>query len=185
MKSLFDMNQKNIDSKTDNLRQKAELQVNKKVKTSELNEFNNLRLIHELEVHQIELKMQNEELKVAKDKAERAKKKYTELYDFAPSGYLTLTKAGEISHLNYNAEHLLGKESSQLIKSSFGFFVSPDTRAVYNLFLLKIFKSKAKETCEFKLVTGDDSLKYVIANGIIGRNSEKCMLTLIDITKRK
>jgi len=181
------MNQKSTENKTVNLRQKAELLVNKKVKTSELHlkDPNNLRLIHELEVHQIELEMQNEELKLAKDKAERAKKKYTDLYDFAPSGYLTLTKAGEINHLNYNAEHMLGKERSQLINSSFGFFVSSDTRAVYNRFLKKILKSKVKETCEFKLVTDVDSIKYVLVNGIISKNSKKCLLTLNDITKRK
>lgn len=174
------------EDKLANLRQKAEMLLNKKVKTTELHltDPNNLRLIHELEVHQIELEMQNEELKLAKEKAESAKKKYTELYDFAPSGYLTLTKAGEITNLNYSAEHLLGKERSQLINSSFGFFVSSDARAVYNRFLQKIFKSKVKETCEFKLVTGDD-LKYVLVNGIISKNSEKCMLTLTDITKRK
>lgn len=179
------MNQKNTEIKADNLRQKAEMLLINRVKKSELNDYNNLRLIHELEVHQVELEMQNEELKIANKKAERAKKKYTELYDFAPSGYLTLTKAGEIAHLNYNAEQLLGKEHSKLIKSSFGFFVSPDTRAVYNRFLQKIFKSKVKETCEFKLVTSDDSIKYVLANGIISNNSGKCLVTLIDITKQK
>ncbi|HSO88278.1 MAG TPA: ATP-binding protein [Draconibacterium sp.] len=175
------------ENKTENLRHKAEMLVNKKVKTSELplTDPNNLRLIHELEVHKIELEMQNEELKLAKEKAERAKKKYTELYDFAPSGYLTLTKAGEIIHLNFNAEQLLGKESSQLINSSFGFFVSSETRAEYNRFLQKIFNSKAKETCEFMLATDDDSIKYVLANGIISNNSKKCLLTLIDITERK
>jgi PAS domain S-box-containing protein len=179
------MNPKNTEVITENLRQKAELLLMNRVKKSELKEYNNLRLIHELEVHQVELEMQNDELKIANKKAERAKKKYIELYDFAPSGYLTLTKAGEIVHLNYNAEHLLGKEHSKLIKSSFGFFVSSDTRAVYNRFLQKIFKSKVKETCEFKLVTSDDSIKYVLANGIISKNSEKCMLTLTDITKQK
>ena len=179
------MNQKNTEVNTEYLRQKAELLLMNRVRKSELNEYNNLRLIHELEVHQVELEMQNDELKLANGKAERAKKKYTELYDFAPSGYLTLTKAGEIAHLNYNAEHLLGKEHSKLIKSSFGFFVSPDTRADYNRFLQKIFKSKVKETCEFKLVTSDDSIKYVLANGIISNNSGKCLMTLIDITKQK
>jgi PAS domain-containing protein len=103
-----------------------------------------LKLIHELEVHQIELEMQNEELKRAKEKAEIAEKKYTELYNFAPSGFLTLTKEGEITELNNSAEHLLGKERSHLIKSSFGFFVSIDTRAVYNSFLQKVFKKKLK-----------------------------------------
>ncbi len=181
------MNQKGTKNKTDKLRQKAELLVNKKVESSELNltDPNNLRLIHELEVHQIELEMQNEELKLAREKADRAKKKYTELYDFAPSGYLTLTNTGEITRLNYRAESLLGKERSQLLKSSFGFFVTSDTRGVYNRFLQKIFKSNVQQTCEFKLVTGDDSMKYVIANGIIINNSEKCHVSMMDITKRK
>jgi signal transduction histidine kinase len=79
----------------------------------------------------------------------------------------------------------LGKEHSQLIKSSFGFFVSSNTRAAYNRFLQKIFKSKTKETCELKLITGDDSIKYVLANGIISNNSEKCLVTLSDITNQK
>jgi len=181
------MNQKSKENKSVNLRQKAERLVNNKVKTSELqiNDPNNLRLIHELEVHQIELEMQFEELKLTKEKAERAKKKYAELYNFAPSGYLTLTKAGKINHLNFNAEHMLEKESSKLLNSSFGFFVSPDTRSVYNRFLQKIFKSKKKETCEFKLVTGDESFKYVLANGIISNNKDKCLVTLNDITCQK
>lgn len=181
------MNQKSKKNKTDKLRQKAELLVNKKIESSEMNHAdpNNLRLIHELEVHQIELEMQNEEIKLAKGKADRAKKKYTELYDFAPTGYLTLTNTGEITRLNYRAESLLEKERSQLLKSSFGFFVTSDTRGVYNRFLQNIFKSKVKETCEFKLVTRDNSMKYVLANGIVSNNSEKCMVSLNDITKRK
>lgn len=181
------MNQKSTEHKTVKLRQKSEILLNKKVNNSRLHltDTDNPRLLHELEVHKIELEMQNEELKLAKKKAECAKKKYTELYDFAPSGYLTLTKTGKIVHLNYNAVHLLGKEHSQLIKSSFGFFVCSDTRAVFNRFLQKIFKSKVKETCELKLATGDDSIKYVLANGIISKNSEKCLVTLIDITNQK
>jgi signal transduction histidine kinase/CheY-like chemotaxis protein len=144
-----------------------------------------LKLIHELEVHQIELEMQNEELKRAKEKAELAEKKYTELYNFAPSGFLTLTKEGEITELNNSAEHLLKKERSLLIKSSFGFFVSIDTRVVYSRFLQKIFKNKVKETCELKLETGNNSMKYFLVNGIISNNGEKCLVTLVDITKRK
>lgn len=170
-----------------NLRQAAELLLKQKEKNLEKSflESDSVRLIHELEVHQIELEMQNEELKISNKKAERAKKKYIELYDFAPSGYLTLTKAGEITHLNFITEYfLLGKERSQLIKSCFGLFVSSDTRAVYNRFLQNIFKSKVKETCELKLESGDE-FRYVLVNGIISKNSEKCMLTLTDITKQK
>jgi len=144
-----------------------------------------LRLIRELEVHQIELEVQNEELKLAKEKEERTKKKYIELYDFAPSGYLSLTKTGEITDLNISAERLLGKERSSLIKSSFGFFVSSDTRAVYNRFLQKIFKTNLKQTCELKLEIDDNSIKYVLVNGIISNIDEKCLLALVDISKLK
>ncbi len=173
-------------NKTDKLRHAAEM-LNKKKKGSEaaLSEFDSVKLIHELEVHQLELEMQNEDLKQAKEKAELAEMKYAELYNFAPSGYLTLTKEGEIIDLNISAESILGKERSRLINSSFGFFVSNDTRAVYNRFLLKVFKSKIKETCELKLESEEHSLKYILVNGIISNIDEKCLVTLVDITKRK
>jgi len=80
------------------LRQKAEEQLKKhNVKASRVSsEADMLKLIHELEVHQIELEMQNEELVIAKEKAELAEEKFTQLYDFAPSGYVALSKDGEI-----------------------------------------------------------------------------------------
>ena len=86
------------------LRQKAEekLKLRRdiayKVSTNSTTEPDMLKLIHELEVHQIELEMQNEELLIAKEKAELAEEKYTELYDFAPSGYIALSQKGEIQH---------------------------------------------------------------------------------------
>jgi PAS domain S-box-containing protein len=174
-------------TKSGKLRQAAELLLSKKKKSSEstVPESDTSKIIHELEVHQMELEMQNDELKQARDKAERAEKKYTELYDFAPSGYLTLTKEGEIIDLNISAERLLGKDRSLLIKSSLGFFISLDTRALYNRFLQRIFKTKLKETCELKLETDDDIIKYVLVNGIISNVDEKCLVILIDITKRK
>ncbi|MDZ7740017.1 MAG: ATP-binding protein [Bacteroidales bacterium] len=173
--------------KSDKLRQAAELLLEKKKKGlgASFSESDNLKLIHELEVHQLELEMQNEDLMRAKDRAELSEMKYTELYDFSPSGYLTLTKEGEIIDLNIRAENLLGKERSHLINSSFGFYVSVDTRAVYNHFLQKIFKNKLKETCELKLETGNDSMKYVLVNGIISNIDEKCLMTMVDITKSK
>ncbi|MDA3943053.1 MAG: ATP-binding protein [Bacteroidetes bacterium] len=179
--------QKKTITRANKLRQAAELLINKKNKDSEapLTESDNLKLIQELEVHQIELEMQNEELRLATKKAELAKKKYTELYDFAPTGYLTLSKEGVIIELNIQAERLLGKQRSQLINSSFGFFVAMDTRAVYNRFLEKLFQTKIEESCELKLETGDGSAKTLLANGILSNIDKKCLLTLVDITKRK
>ncbi len=162
------------------------LQIKKeKVHEASSSEPNKLRLIRELELHQFELEVQNDELKLAKEKAEIAEKKYTELYDFAPSGYLTLTKTGKIDDLNSSAVRLLGKERSRLIDNSFGFFVSPDTRAVYNSFLQNIFNTHEKESCELTLVRADDSFTHVLANGVTSNVKEKCLVTLVDISKRK
>jgi len=135
---------KKITNKSGKLRRAAEKLINKKKKGSEasLSETDKLKLIHELEVHQLELEMQNEELKQASEKAELAEKKYTKLYDFAPTGYLTLTKEGEISELNFSAALLLGKKRSYLIEKRFALFVSADTRAVFNTFVQTIYQTK-------------------------------------------
>jgi len=101
------------------LRRKAEelLKNNQKKPGSSLSEVEILKLIHEIEVYQIELELQNEELKAAKDRAiELASEKYAELYDFAPSGYFTLSKEGEIIDLNIAASKMLGKNRAGLIK---------------------------------------------------------------------
>jgi len=85
------------------LRSKAEeklKELQKKI-SKKLLESDTKKLLHELQVHQIELEMQNEELKEAYETAERALKKYTMLYDFAPMGYFTLDSDGTISDLNF------------------------------------------------------------------------------------
>ncbi|MGQ7870383.1 ATP-binding protein [Sunxiuqinia sp. sy24] len=129
--------------------------------------------------------MQNQELSHAKETAEQAEKKFTELYDFSPSGYLTLTADGEIAELNYTAALLLGKERSQLIRSMLGFFVSSETRGVFNDFIQNVFQSGIKETCELILTVADSAPKYVRVDGIIRHAEGKCLITMLDITKQK
>src|SRR5450631_145892 len=72
------------------------------------------RIIHELEVHQIELEMQNAELKQAREEVETALEKYTDLYDFAPVGYMTLNRNETISDMNLRGAGLLGIERVNL-----------------------------------------------------------------------
>ncbi len=171
---------------TNKLRKNAEAFLNtekKKDLKEDLSETNKLKLIHELEVHKIELEMQNEELKLAKEKAELAEKKYTELYAWAPSGLLSLTATGEITDLNFSAVRLLEKEYDELIKSSFGFYVSSDTRADFNTFLQKIYNTKIKQTCELKLTVAHNTIKYVLVNGITSKIDKKCLISITDISK--
>ena len=110
------------------LRQKAEVLLKKKsFKTTSLqSEADTLQIIHELQVHQIELEMQNEELSRAEVKADTAVRKYTELYDFAPSGYFTLSKEGKIVELNLKGASMLGEERQRLLNSMFRNYLSHD-----------------------------------------------------------
>jgi len=168
------------------LRHKAEelLKNDQKKPNSYLSEVEILKLIHEIEVHQIELEMQNEELKVAKERAiELASEKYAKLYDFAPSGYFTLSKDGEIDDLNIAAAQMLGKERERLKNGRFGFFVSEDTRQDLNLFLKSVFKNKGKQTCLVTLFPNDNSPVYAHLTGISIKNNKQCLVNVADITK--
>jgi len=179
---------KGLHTQPTKLRQKAEDQLKKKSSETTFlpSEADVLKLIHELEVHQIELELQNEELLLAKEKAAGlATEKYIELYDFAPSGYFTLSKEGNIIELNLYGSQMLGKERSQLENSRFGYFVSDETKSIFNLFLGKVFNSRAKESCEVTLSMKGNLPIYVFLTGIVTENGEQCLVVAVDITKRK
>ena len=181
-------NSENKPIKNSSLRKKAEEFHNTQHSISEekLSETETLKLIHELEVHQIELEMQNEELLLAKKQAELASEKFTELYDFAPSGYFTLSEEGKIHELNLSGAAILGKERAKLVNGLFGFFISEDTKPVFNKFLKNIFKNKTKESCEVSLLTSDHSAISIFLTGIVvAENYEQCLVNAIDITVLK
>lgn len=183
------MNKQNEYSFSDHtaLRQRAEArlketQVNLK---KLLSEADMLKVIHELQVHQIELQIQNEELLQAKEWAETAEKKYSELYESAPCGYLTLSSEGDILELNFGAAQLLHKERSLLINSRLAFFFSDATRAVFQKFLDKLGGHRAKESCEVKIETEGWISAFVKIDGIRALNDQTLLLSMVDITKSK
>ncbi len=121
------------------LRIKAEeqLKVNKKRVGVPVKETDVNKLMHELQVHQIELEMQNEELRQAYDTAETALKKYTMLYDLAPTGYFILDYDGSICDLNFTAADILGDRRFSLINSNFKLFISQNSQSEFNNFFSK------------------------------------------------
>jgi PAS domain S-box-containing protein len=169
------------------LRQKAvELLKHKPSKhDSQLSDVENLQLLFELEVHQIELELQNEELRNAQAVAEVANDKYIRLYDLAPSGYFTLSRNGEIIELNLAGALMLGKDRSHLINNHFHFFISKDTQDVFKLFLEKSFKNNTKESCEVTLTTSGNQPVYVHLSGIVTESMGQCFVTVVDITERR
>ena len=132
-----------------------------------------------------ELEFQNEKLRNAKDQAEVATEKYTELYDFAPSGNFTLSKEGKIIELNLSGSRMLGKERPDLISSSFEFFVSDDTKSNFNHFLEKVFTSEEIESCEVIMPDSSNIQKYVHLTGIVSGKGDNCLVTVVDITGRE
>ena len=167
----------------DNLRRKAEEQIKKEPKSPDqsLPEGDALKLVHELQVHQIELEMQNEELMEAQKQAEDA----INLYDSAPTGFFTLSKDGTIIRLNLSGAGKLHKDRESLKGSKFGFFVSDETKGIFNTFLQNIFNNKSKETCEICLYTSGYTPINVILTGISGKEEDQCYITSVNISRLK
>jgi PAS domain S-box-containing protein len=105
-------------------------------------------LIHELEVHQIELEMQNEELHRAQEKLEAARDKYADLYDLAPFGYLTVSENGRILEANLTAAKLLGMERGVLRGQSLSRFIAPEDQDVYYKHRKAVLVAATGQTCE-------------------------------------
>jgi two-component system, cell cycle sensor histidine kinase and response regulator CckA len=144
-------------------------------------------LVHELEVHQIELEIQNEELCRAQHETELSRTKLSNLYDFAPVGYLTLTEKDTISDLNLTAAGLLDTEKGIALNKPFGLFVSPESQDIVYLHRQEVLRTGTKQTCEFALKRKDgipmDARLESIAMDMDGQRMILSVLT--DITERK
>ncbi len=110
------------------------------------------RLIHELQVHQIELELQNTELREVRDRMERLLQKFTELYDFAPVGYFSLDEQGRIREVNLTGSVLLNVERSRLIGTRLARFIAPLSPPVFPIFLDRLISGAEKPTCEVILL---------------------------------
>ena len=142
------------------------------------------RLIHELQVHQIELEMQNEELKSARVELEEALRRYSDLYDFAPVGYLSLDAGGTIRNANLTAARLLVIDRAQLIGKPFGRFVSDSDRPLI-LGLLRTLAAGATESVEAELRT---EARVAVYAGLLLSASDDGLefrLALMDLGERR
>ncbi|MGZ9735962.1 response regulator [Flavobacterium sp. GNP002] len=152
---------------------------------SKQSEEETLKLIHELEVHQVELELQKVKLILAKEQAETAMQKYTELYDLAPTGYFTITNSGKITQLNLAGSQLLRKEKSKLLNSQFGFFISDDKKLIFNEFLDTVFNTNLKGSCEVKLLLENNLSINVFLTAVRSENQNEALLSTVDITQLK
>jgi len=166
------------------LRRKAEEKLKEKQKKDESAANTDVKkLLHELQVHQIELEMQNEELRHAYETAETSLKKYTLLYDLAPMGYFTLDSTGSICDLNFTGADMLGERRFSLIDGNFKLFVSENSLPVFNSFFSKVYVSNGKESCEVMLGHDNNILCRVYIEGVVIGDDQQCLLSVIDVSR--
>ncbi len=116
------------------------------------------RLIHELTVHQIELEMQQEELAQSRIELEASLDRYTELYDFAPLGYLTIDQSSKILAANLTATNMLGVARSQLLGIPLKLFFVPEDYVVVDAFIDKLLRERVPGYCIVSFVTDTSDL---------------------------
>ena len=142
------------------------------------------RLVHELQVHQIELEMQNEALQKARAEAEAGLKRYSDLYDFAPVGYLTLDSDGAIQKANLTAARLLGVERSRLVGARFGVFVALECRPTFNALLEQVIRSQAQQICDVAISCEDGTSRWVHVEAVASDDGHFAVV-FSDVTERK
>lgn len=142
------------------------------------------RLIHELQVHQIELEMQKDELQQARNELEAGLEKYRDLYDFAPVGYLTLDCEGTIQEANLAAASLLGIPRSRLLQQRFGHYVSASDRHAFSDFLTRIYLHQTRESCELHLLK-DGRPAIEVRMDAAATSRQECRVVLEDLTEHK
>lgn len=146
------------------------------------------RVIHELQVHQIELEAQNEELRRSQEILELLRARYFDLYDLAPVGYFTLSRKGLILEANLTAAHLFGVPRGALAKQLFSHFIFGDDQDIYSLSQKRLFETREPQTLELRLVRSDGLSLWAHLETTITLDDEEmpmCRMALSDISERK
>ncbi len=178
------------ESKGDSLRKRAEKilsQLPQDVRKVPVEDIK--RLIHELDVHQIELDMQNDELRKAQAEIELSRAKYVDLYDFAPVGYFTLTATGRIEEASLTGARLLGVERTNLVNRDFRRFIAPEFMSLFESHLLVVLASDSVQKCELKLIKKDDIPFYASLKSLSVKSGDgspsPIRSAMSDITEQK
>jgi PAS domain S-box-containing protein len=149
--------------------------------------------LHELRVHQIELEMQNEELRRAQAELEISQGRYFDLYDQSPVGYVTVSEQGLILEANLTAAELLGEARGALVKQLLTGFMFKEDQDIYSLYRKQLFETGKPHTCELRMVKKDGTTfwAHMQSNFLLHTAAQDadgapvCCLMLSNITERK
>jgi len=145
-------------------------------------------LLHELQVHQIELEMQNEALRAKQSEIEESRDRYIDLYEFAPLGYLTLSLDGMIEELNLSAVTLLAQVRNELLQRRFTNLVVPEDQSRWAELFLRLKNGDDKDRVELSLQRGDGTVLPVRLEGEKrpgGNGAAQIRIALSDLTSYK
>jgi two-component system cell cycle sensor histidine kinase/response regulator CckA len=146
------------------------------------------RMLHELRVHQIELELQNEELRRAQVDLEALRARYFDLYDLAPVGYFTLSETGFIVEANLMASELLGTARISLINKPLSGFIIPKDQDIYYKHRIRLFEKNAPQQCELRLVKKDGFRFWARLDSTVMQSADGlpvCRVVMSDITGPK
>ncbi len=171
------------------LRQLAEKRLLKGIsKQKELSLDEAKKIMHELQVHQIELEIQNEELRVVQNLLDISREKYFNLFNFAPVGYITLNKKGIIIETNFTASNLLGVVKSEMINKAFTRFIFKEDQDIFYLFRKRLVESKLNQQFDLRIKRSNNSYFWAHIDAILPMKENDLifnLITIVDISKQK
>lgn len=150
------------------------------------NEFDTVDLpdnktLHGIKLHELELEAQNEAFREVNLTLAATLKKYTFLYESAPSAYLTINKAGNIINLNPAAAKLLGNKLSRLINRNFNQFLDKDSQTNFDSFLQKTYDTNRTQSCICMLTVKSGVPMFFLFEGLVPKNKMECQLIVVTI----
>ena len=171
------------------LRKRAESKLALRPERDVLSGTDALKLVHELQVHQVELEMQNEELQRAGTAVDESRARYSDLYDFAPVGYATLDERGMMLEANLTIARMMGHDRGVLLHKQFSSFVAPQDRDFFKTYIQRLISADNKTAFEIKLERKDKSIfdAQVETAGLknSGTSAQHYLLAIFDVSERK
>ena len=187
MRNMSDRSKREQRKASADLRTMAEKQLTSAL-PDKLAQTSTEELLHELQVHQIELEMQNEALRHAQIELEESRDRYAELYEFAPVGYLALTAEGRISEINLTATNLLGRERTRCVGQPFMHFIAPTDRGNWQNLFSVFQQATTHQRFDLTLLRRDGSKLDARFLGVIRVSSVSdafIWLMFVDISERR